>query len=67
MLTEDAIAVDPHILDGTPVFEGTDVPVARLFEHLRDYGTVADFHHRFPAVSRHHVEIFLEQMRARFA
>ena len=36
MDTSDLITVDPDILRGTPVFEGTRVPVKTIFDYLED-------------------------------
>jgi uncharacterized protein (DUF433 family) len=48
----DFIVADPDILGGDPVFRGTRVPVATLFEHLeRDYA-LEEFLENFPSVSR---------------
>ena len=54
------ITVDANILGGTPVFKGTRVPVAALFENLEDGATVDDFLEWFPGVAREQVEAVLE-------
>jgi uncharacterized protein (DUF433 family) len=59
--------MNPDILDGTPVFSGTDVPVTTLFEHLMDRQSLDGFFRRFPKVSRQKVNAFLDQVRSRFA
>jgi uncharacterized protein (DUF433 family) len=46
------INIDPGILGGEPVFLGTRVPVATLFEHLEDNCPLDDFLENFPSVSR---------------
>ncbi len=46
------INVDPDILGGTPVFEGTRVPIESLFDHLEDGVALDDFLEDFPTVSR---------------
>lgn len=43
---------DPEILGGTPVFVGTRVPVASLFEYLSGGDTVEEFLRQFPSVKR---------------
>lgn len=48
----DYIAVDPEILGGEPVFRGTRVPVASLFEHLESDCSLDEFLENFPSVNR---------------
>jgi uncharacterized protein (DUF433 family) len=43
---------DPEILGGTPVFKGTRVPVATIFEWLADGSDLDEFLDNFPTVSR---------------
>jgi len=47
-----AIARDPEIMHGVPVFTGTRVPVQTLFEYLEGGDTLEDFLEGFPTVSR---------------
>ena len=44
--------VDPEVLGGTPVFKGTRVPVATLFDYLEDDYSLEEFLECFPTVSR---------------
>ena len=46
------ILTDPEILGGDPVFRGTRVPVASLFEHLESDCPLDEFLENFPSVSR---------------
>ncbi len=46
------ITVDREILNGTPVFTGTRVPVESLFQHLAEGATLNEFLEDFPTVSR---------------
>jgi len=46
------ILADPEILGGEPVFRGTRVPVATLFEHLESDCPLDEFLENFPSVSR---------------
>ena len=48
----DFVIVDPEILGGDPVFLGTRVPVASLFEHLQSDCPLEEFLENFPSVSR---------------
>jgi uncharacterized protein (DUF433 family) len=42
----------PEVVSGAPVFEGTRVPVATLFEYLEDNYSLDEFLDSFPSVSR---------------
>ncbi|MFM5981063.1 MAG: DUF433 domain-containing protein [Sphaerospermopsis kisseleviana] len=57
--TLDAIERQPDKLSGAWVFRGTRVPVAALFENLRDGATVDEFLQWFPPVQRSQVEAVL--------
>lgn len=48
----DAIAQDPEVMHGVPVFRGTRVPVQTLFEYLEGGETLDDFLIGFPTVPR---------------
>ena len=48
----DYIVTDSEILGGEPVFRGTRVPVASLFEHLESDCPLDEFLENFPSVSR---------------
>ncbi len=48
----DLVVADPDILGGEPVFKGTRVPVASLFEHLESDCPLDEFLECFPSVSR---------------
>ena len=48
----EAIVADPEILGGEPVFRGTRVPVASLFEHLESDCSLDEFLENFPTVTR---------------
>ena len=47
-----AVERDPDKVSGAWVFRGTRVPVAALFENLRDGATVEQFLDWFPGVER---------------
>ena len=55
-----AVERDPDKVSGAWVFRGTRVPVAALFENLRDGATVEQFLEWFPGVERWHVENVLD-------
>jgi len=48
----EVINIDPEILGGTPVFNGTRVPVETLFWHLEKEISMDDFLNDFPTVSK---------------
>jgi len=52
MTAESLITSDPKILDGTPVFKGTRVPIRILFEYLSDGLSLEYFLESFPSVTR---------------
>ena len=65
MKIETVILSDPEILDGTPVFFGTRVPVRSLFDHLEGGDTIDDFLEGFPGVQREQVIEVLECSKTR--
>ena len=58
-----AIERDPDKVSGAWVFCGTRVPVAALFENLKDGATVEQFLDWFPGVERWQVESVLDHER----
>ncbi len=46
------ITIDPDTLGGEPVFRGTRVPVATLFDHLESSCSLEEFLENFPSVNR---------------
>lgn len=55
-----AVERDDQKVSGARVFRGTRVPVAALFENLRDGASVDDFLEWFPGVERSQVEAVLD-------
>ena len=55
-----AVERDPEKVSGVWVFCGTRVPVAALFENLRDGATIEQFLDWFPGVERRQVESVLD-------
>jgi len=55
----DAVETHHDKVSGAFVFRGTRVPVAALFENLRDSATVDQFLEWFPGVARADVESVL--------
>jgi uncharacterized protein (DUF433 family) len=56
----DAVERHPEKLSGAWVFRGTRVPLAALFENLRDGASIEQFLAWFPGVQRAQVEAVLE-------
>jgi uncharacterized protein (DUF433 family) len=56
----DAVERHPETLGGAWVFWGTRVPLAALFENLRDGASIDQFLEWFPGVQRSQVEAVLE-------
>ena len=49
------INIDPAILEGTPVFSGTMVPIKNLFDYLESGASIDDFLEDFEGVKREQV------------
>lgn len=56
----DVVEQNSNIVSGAWVFRGTRVPVAALFENLRDGATLDEFLEWFPGVSRQQAEAVLD-------
>ena len=56
----DVVERYPEKLSGAWVFRGTRVPLAALFENLRDGASIEQFLAWFPGVQRSQVEAVLE-------
>lgn len=50
-MQNNAINIDPEIMSGTPVFNGTRVPIQSLFDWL-ETETLDEFLENFPTVSK---------------
>ena len=59
-MTSRLISVDPDVFGGTPVFIGTRVPVAVLFENLADGLTLEEILDSYPSLNR---EIVLDVLK----
>jgi uncharacterized protein (DUF433 family) len=51
-IQELPVNIDPEIMSGTPVFEGTRVPIDALTNNLADGVSLDEFLENFPTVSR---------------
>ncbi len=47
-----AINIDPEIMGGTPVFNGTRVPIQTLFDYIEGGEDLNEFLDDFPTVSK---------------
>jgi uncharacterized protein (DUF433 family) len=65
--TLDAVERNPDKVSGAWVFRDTRVPVAALFENLRDGATLEQFLEWFPGVKRSQVEAVLNYEIMTFA
>ncbi len=54
------INIDKEILGGTPVFNGTRVPIKNLFDYLETGDSIDEFIEDFPSVKREQVIKLLE-------
>lgn len=54
------INIDKEILGGTPVFDGTRVPIKNLFDYLETGETIDEFLDDFPSVKREQIIKLLE-------
>ena len=59
------ITSTPEILGGTPVFNGTRVPIQTLIDYLEGGQSIDEFLEGFPTVSREQLIAFLEEAKAR--
>jgi uncharacterized protein (DUF433 family) len=64
-MSSSTVVRDPDILEGTPVFRGTRVPVRILMEHLEAGDTLDEFLDGFPSVTREQAIAFLEEAKNR--
>lgn len=51
-MTEKIIYADPDTLGGTPVFNGTRVPIQSLFDYLESGESLPSFLDNFPTVTK---------------
>ena len=59
-MSRKVINIDSNILSGTPVFNGTRVPVEILFDHLESGLTIDQFLDDYPTVKKKQVIEVLE-------
>lgn len=54
------IKIDPEIMNGQPVFNGTRVPIDSLFDHLEAGISLDEYLEDFPTVTREQAVALLE-------
>ena len=59
--TCEAVERNPQVVSGSWVFRGTRVPIAALFENLKDGASVSDFLNWYPGVQKSQVDAVLKQ------
>ncbi len=52
MVKQSVIYRSPEILGGTPVFQGTRVPIRTLIDYLENGERIEDFLREFPTVTK---------------
>ena len=62
-MTSSVVSRDSEVLQGTPVFQGTRVPIKILFDHLEAGDSLDVFLNDFPSVSREQAVRLLEDAR----
>ena len=59
----NVIRIDKEIMGGTPVFNGTRVPIQTLFDYIEGEETIDGFLDDFPSVKRDQVIELLEHLK----
>lgn len=59
------IETNPNKMSGTPVFNGTRVPIQNLFDCIEEGETIDQFLEQFPTVTREQVNGVLELSKER--
>lgn len=57
------VSISPEVMGGSPVFEGTRVPVQTLIDYLEGGENIDDFLKGFPTVTREQVIALLEEVK----
>jgi uncharacterized protein (DUF433 family) len=63
-MSKAVIISSPDVMGGTPVFAGTRIPVATLFDYLEEGESIDDFLEGYPGVTREQVVAVLEEAKA---
>ena len=57
------VSISSEVMGGTPVFNGTRVPVQTLIDYLEGGDTIDEFLEGFPTVTREQVIALLEEAK----
>jgi uncharacterized protein (DUF433 family) len=60
------ITSNPEVLGGTPVFEGTRVPLQTLIDYLQAGDSIDAFLEDFPTIKREQVIAVLNEMKNQY-
>lgn len=63
-MNDAVVSISKDIMGGTPVFNGTRVPIQTLIDYLTAGDSIDDFLDGFPTVKREQVVEFLQQAEA---
>jgi uncharacterized protein (DUF433 family) len=64
-MKQPIVSISPDVMAGSPVFQGTRVPVQMLLDYLEAGQSIDDFLAGFPSVARAQVIAFLEEAKTR--
>ena len=56
----NVVSINPDVLSGTPVFNGTRVPVQIFIDYVKQHIPLDEFYEGFPTVTREHTEKLME-------
>ena len=62
-MSEQVIEISPNVLNGTPVFKETRVPIGTLIDYLGAGDSLDEFLTDFPTVSREQALVVLDTFR----
>jgi len=63
--SHNIVSRDKDILDGTPVFQGTRVPIEALWDYLKAGDTLEEFLEDFPSVDHEQAIALIERAQKR--
>lgn len=62
-MNANVASIDPEVMSGTPVFQGTRVPLKNLTDYLRRGHDLDEFLDDFPTVRREQALQYLDESR----
>jgi uncharacterized protein (DUF433 family) len=63
-MSNNMVSKDPNVLGGTPVFMGTRIPIAVLFDNLADGLTLDEILDSYPTLTRKAALLALQEAEA---